>query len=58
MKSVQEYLFRRGKRGTFYVRRRIPLDVADAYPLKKREITRSLERVMHFSLVPAPAPPS
>lgn len=42
MQSVQEYLFRRGKRGTFYVRRRIPLDVADAYPHKKREITRSL----------------
>ena len=42
MESVQEYLCRRGKRGTYYVRRRIPSDVLDAYPHNKREIARSL----------------
>ena len=31
MESIQEYLRRRGKRGNYYVRRRIPSDVLDAY---------------------------
>lgn len=42
MESVQEYLSRRGKRGTYYLRRRIPSDVRDAYPAHKAEVSRSL----------------
>jgi hypothetical protein len=32
MQAVSEHLFRRGKRGSLYLRRRIPNDVRDAYP--------------------------
>lgn len=42
MQSVDLHLFRRGKRGTFYLRRRIPADVLDAYPRGKREFVVSL----------------
>lgn len=42
MQSVDLHLFRRGKRGTFYLRRRIPNDVLDAYPRGKREFVVSL----------------
>jgi integrase len=42
MQSVDLHLFRRGKRGTFYLRRRIPADVLDSYPRGKREVVVSL----------------
>lgn len=42
MHSVDQHLFRRGKRGTFYVRRRVPSHLRDAYPLGRAELVRSL----------------
>jgi integrase len=42
MQAVSEHLFRRGKRGSLYLRRRIPNDVRDAYPSHKSEILLSL----------------
>jgi hypothetical protein len=47
MESVSYTLFRRGKRGTFYLRRRIPQQVRDAYPRGKVEITCSLRTSDH-----------
>jgi hypothetical protein len=47
MESVSHTLFRRGKRGTFYLRRRIPQQVRDAYPRGKVEITCSLRTSDH-----------
>ena len=42
MRAVNEHLYRRGKRGTFYVRRRIPTGLRDLYPRNKREVVVSL----------------
>ena len=42
MKAQSEHLFRRGQRGTFYLRRRIPLSLRDAYPPGKAEVLVSL----------------
>jgi integrase len=42
MKAQSEHLFRRGQRGTFYLRRRIPLALRDAYPRGKAEFLVSL----------------
>lgn len=42
MQSVSENLYRRGKRGTYYLRRRIPTPLRDAYPPGKVEISCSL----------------
>jgi len=39
---LPEHLFRRGARGTIYLRRRIPAALRDAYPRSKKEIQRSL----------------
>lgn len=40
--SGRDHLYRRGKRGTFYVRQRIPADIVDTYRGGKRELVRSL----------------
>jgi integrase len=42
MQAVSENLYRRGARGTYYLRRRIPGELRDAYPHGKQEITVSL----------------
>ena len=42
MKAESEHLFRRGKRGILYLRKRIPLHLLDAYPRGKAEILVSL----------------
>ena len=42
MRAVNEHLYRRGARGTFYVRRRIPSGLRDLYPANKRELVVSL----------------
>ncbi|MCX8114917.1 MAG: hypothetical protein N3D71_07565 [Burkholderiaceae bacterium] len=42
MKAVEQHLFQRGKRGTYYLRRRIPADVLDAYSRRRREVVLSL----------------
>lgn len=42
MKAQSEHLFRRGQRGTFYLRKRIPLHLRDAYPRGKAEVLVSL----------------
>jgi len=42
MKAESELLFRRGKRGTLYLRRRIPSHLRDAYPPNKTEFLKSL----------------
>lgn len=42
MSPQSEHLFRRGKRGTLYLRKRIPLHLRDAYPRGKAEILLSL----------------
>lgn len=42
MKAVCENLYARGKRGTLYLRRKIPSDLRDAYPHSKKEIVVSL----------------
>ena len=42
MKAASPHLYRRGKRGTYYLRRRIPIEVLDAYRGGVREIVRSL----------------
>ena len=42
MRAASPCLYRRGKHGTFYLLRRIPTDVLDAYPGEVREIVRSL----------------
>jgi hypothetical protein len=38
-----EHLYRRGKRGTYYVRKRIPSDFLDTYRAGKKELTVSLK---------------
>lgn len=43
MKSISENLFCRGKRKTYYVRKRIPQALLRAYPIGKFEIVRSLQ---------------
>jgi hypothetical protein len=40
--SGQEHLFRRGKRGTFYVRKRVPTDLAGSFRGGRHEVVRSL----------------
>lgn len=42
MRAQSEHLFRRGQRGTFYLRKRIPLHLRDAYPRGKAEVLVSL----------------
>ena len=42
MKAESEHLFRRGRRGILYLRKRIPLHLLDAYPRGKAEILVSL----------------
>lgn len=42
MKAISEHLFRRGSRGSLYLRRRIPADLRGAFPPGKREVIRSL----------------
>lgn len=42
MKAISEHLFRRGRRGTLYLRRRIPTHLLDAFPHSKREFLVSL----------------
>ena len=42
MQAVSENLYRRGKRGTYYLRRRIPTPLRDAYPPGKEEVSCSL----------------
>ena len=44
MKAQSEHLFRRGQRGTFYLRKRIPLHLREAYPRGKAEVLVSRER--------------
>ena len=59
MRAASPHLYRRGKRGTFYLRRRIPTEVLDAYRGGVREIVRSLrtrdpfiaERTLRSALV-------
>jgi hypothetical protein len=38
MRAKSEHLFRRGQRGTFHLRKRIPLHLRDAYPRGKAEV--------------------
>jgi integrase len=47
MESVSHTLFRRGKRGTYYLRRRIPTQLRDAYPPGRQEIICSLRTSDH-----------
>lgn len=42
MRAAATHLYRRGKRDTYYLRRRIPVMVLDSYPRGTREIVRSL----------------
>ncbi len=42
MKALSEGLYRRGKRGNMYVRRRIPAAIRAAYPQHQTHIIRSL----------------
>lgn len=42
MRAAAAHLYRRGKRGTYYLRRRIRVTVLDSYPRGTREIVRSL----------------
>jgi len=42
VKAISEHLFRRGSRGTLYLRRRIPTDLRGAFAPGKREVMRSL----------------
>ncbi|MFO1340607.1 MAG: DUF6538 domain-containing protein [Burkholderiaceae bacterium] len=42
MRAQSEHLFRRGQRGTFYLRKRIPLHLRDVYPRGKAEVLVSL----------------
>ena len=42
MRAASPQRYRRGKRGTYYLRRRIPTEVLDAFPRGVREIVRSL----------------
>jgi hypothetical protein len=40
MKAVSENLYRRGKSGTFYVRRRIPATLRVNYPGRAQHVAR------------------
>lgn len=42
MKAISELIYERGKRGTKYLRMRIPADVRSAFPAGKTHVTRSL----------------
>jgi hypothetical protein len=42
MKAQSDHLFRRGKRGTICMRKRIPQSLRDAYPPGKAEVLASL----------------
>ena len=49
MKAESELLFRRGKRGTLYLRRRIPSHLRDAYPPNRQNSSKACARATSMS---------